>query len=387
MSQLKVLFLTPSPPWPADSGGRIRTSQLIERAGRAAKITLFSVVPKLHSELPPDSLAAACEEIRVFERERAWLSGRRKLTDLERAFYSRGLHTEVETELTSGSYDLVHIDEISIARAVENTRGTPVLLHHHKLDARLATDLAARERGLTDDEAAKISALEQRHAGIHSRHAACSNEEARYLEEQYGVRCAVVPNGVDATRYAPTDSPPVPDTIIFLGTLSYEPNVHGLEWFVAEVLPLLVRDRPAVRLKIVGLDPAPPVLALAGDHVEIVGPVPDPVEHLHAATCSIAPLFIGGGTRIKILESLAAGCPVVSTEVGAEGLELAPDAVSIADDAEAFSAAVLRILDEPDTARLRARETSAEVRARYSWGASASALLEAWEACCVRTPV
>jgi glycosyltransferase involved in cell wall biosynthesis len=151
-------------------------------------------------------------------------------------------------------------------------------------------------------------------------------------------------------------------------------------------MPLLAEDRPDLRLKIVGQDPSARVHALASDRVEVIGPVADPVPHLHAATCSIAPLFIGGGTRIKILESLAAGCPVVSTSVGAEALDLAPDSLSLADGSGAFRAAILSILDDPAAAHAKARTSSAAVRARYSWEASAAALLDAWESCCAKTP-
>lgn len=383
MSRLRVLFLTPTVPWPADSGGRLRTSQLLQRAGREVEITLFSVAPPGQSIPPPPELESACANVHVFERARPGLLARLALSRLERSFHSRELFVATQAALSSGDFDLVHVDELSVARALGPACTAPALIHHHKLDARLLLDLSERRLGVTDGEVAKVRALEKKVARAYSSHATCSKEEASYLEERYEVRCAVVPNGVDADHYKPPSSPRDPETVLFFGTLSYEANVHGLEWFVHEVMPLLQRVRPSLRLQIVGSDPSPRVLALSSEHVEVIGPVPDPLPALQRASCSIAPLFIGGGTRIKILESLAAGCPVVSTAVGAEGLELPPGAISIATEPNAFSAAVLSLLDGADT---EAASTSSEhVRARYSWDASASALLEAWESCAVKT--
>jgi glycosyltransferase involved in cell wall biosynthesis len=380
-----VLFVAPALPWPANSGGRIRTSQLIEHAGCDARITLFAVSPPGPQASVPPSLSAACERIEVFERTRPSLLARLALSKLERSFHSHHLHSAVQAALSERAYDLVHIDELSVARAVGFTANAPVLVHHHKLDARLATALAEQRLGVSHGEVARVRALEHKVCRAHSSHATCSEEEASALEEQYGVSCAVIPNGVDEERHKPDDTPLHPETLLFIGTLSYEPNIHGLEWFVTEVLPILRAARPTVQLKIVGLDPTPRVSALSRDGVEVIGPVRDTLGHLCAAACSIAPLFIGGGTRIKILESLAVGCPVVSTSVGAEGLGLSSRALSIADGADAFSAALLSILEDPAAARAGARAGSQEIRDAHSWGASASALLEAWEACAART--
>ncbi len=385
MSGLRVLFVTPTTPWPANSGGRIRSSQLIERAGREARITLFSVSPPGEIKTAPQPLAEACERIEVFKKTRPSLLARFALSKLERSFYSHHLHSAVQAALSENSYDLVHIDELSVARAVGFSATAPVLVHHHKLDARFATELARHGEGVSDGEVARIRALERRVCRAHSSHATCSPQEARSLTEEYGVRCTVVPNGFDPEQYKPAERRPDPDTILFLGTLSYQPNVHGLEWFVTEVLPLLHASRPSLKLKIAGADPSPRVLALRSERVDVIGPVKDPAEHLRSAACSIAPLFIGGGTRIKILESLAAACPVVSTSVGAEGLTLPPDSALIADGADAFSKALLSILDDPKSAETAALCASATMHERHSWGASASALLEAWEDCASKT--
>ena len=386
MSGPRVLFVTPTTPWPANSGGRIRTSQLIERAGSDARITLFSVSPPGVNMPAPERLSDACERIEVFEKTRPGLLARLALSQLERSFHSHHLHSAVQAALTEGSYDLVHIDELSVARTLGFSSTTPALIHHHKLDSRLATELAQHAQGVSDGEVARIRALERRVCRAHRSHAVCSSNEARYLTEKYSARCAVVPNGFDAEVFKPGGESPAQDCILFLGTLSYQPNVQGLEWFVRRVLPLVHAKRPGIKLKIAGLDPTPRVRALGNDRIEVLGEVSDPAEHFHRATCSIAPLLIGGGTRIKILESLAAACPVVSTSVGAEGLNLPEGSAMIADGEASFSAALLSLFDDVKKASDTALLTSRALQERYSWGASASALLEAWEDCASKTP-
>ena len=383
MSRPRVLFLTPTMPWPEDSGGRLRTSQLLRRAGRDAELTLFSVETPGQSAQPPAHLESACREIRVFPRARPGLLARLALPQLERSFYSRALSDATQVALASRAFDVVHVDELSGARALGFSSQVPALIHHHKLDAHLHAKLSEHRRGVSDGEVAKVRALEKKVARAHSAHATCSEVEARLLRDRYGVRCAVIPNGVDADRFQPAEAPREAETLLFVGTLDYEPNIHGLEWFVAEVMPRLLRERPELRLQIAGSAPSDRALRLAGEGVEVLGPVSDPLPLLQRSSCSIAPLFIGGGTRIKILESLAACCPVVSTPVGAEGLELPPGALPMASTPEAFSAAILSQLAAPDAER--SRSTSDYVRSSYSWDVSAAALLEAWESCAAST--
>jgi glycosyltransferase involved in cell wall biosynthesis len=159
------------------------------------------------------------------------------------------------------------------------------------------------------------------------------------------------------------------DTLVFIGTLAYHPNIHALQFFMDEVLPLIKRRGPHVRFWIVGASPGPAVQAMAKQEgVEVFASVPDVRPYLAASTVAIVPLRLGSGTRLKILEALAAHLPVVSTTFGAEGLDLEPGRdVLLADTAGAFAEAVWSLLECPDRAQELAHHGWETVRRAYSW--------------------
>jgi glycosyltransferase involved in cell wall biosynthesis len=191
---------------------------------------------------------------------------------------------------------------------------------------------------------------------------------------------AVVPNGVDCARYAhlPAGRRTGPPTVMFLGAMSWEPNVAAAEFLARDVLPALLPRVPDVRLRIVGRDPTPRVQRLAGDRVEVTGSVPDVLAPLADAHVLAVPLLAGGGTRLKILEAFAAGLPVVSTPVGCEGIAADPDRHLVVAETPAFAEALARTLLAPEAAATMAAAARVLARDRYDWdaiGAGASAAI------------
>jgi len=189
----------------------------------------------------------------------------------------------------------------------------------------------------------------------------------------------VIPNGVDTVAFQPSDRPEYQraDELIFVGKLDYGPNVDGLLWFVREVWPIVRLARPSAQLRVVGRDPNAAVLALderAG--IRVVGEVADTRPHLEAAAVAIVPLRRGGGTRLKILEALAAGRPVVSTTVGAEGLDLPSDAISTTDGAEEFAREVLDLLSDPVRRAAMSRRGRTAVCDHFGWDSIVTRLEE-----------
>ena len=191
------------------------------------------------------------------------------------------------------------------------------------------------------------------------------------------LQAAVVPNAVDVDEFRPRPGDPAPDgaTVLFFGAINYFPNVDGLGFFLREVWPILERSHPRARLKIVGQAPTPEILAHAGPRIEVTGRVPDLRPHLSAAAVTIAPLRIGGGTRFKILEAMAMARPVVSTPIGAEGLEAEPGRqLLLAETAEDFAAAVGRVLDDAALGSRLGAAGRMLVEERYSWQAAGERL-------------
>ena len=161
-----------------------------------------------------------------------------------------------------------------------------------------------------------------------------------------------------------------PETLIFFGGMGYAPNVDGSSRFlVREVLPLVWAVRPAVRLLLVGSNPAPEVKALAGPQVEVTGTVPAVLLYLRRAALAIVPLRSGGGTRLKILEAMAAGTPVVSTRLGAEGLDLVDreEAWLTQCSAAEIAEAILTLLATPAAAERMAVAARRRAERDFDW--------------------
>lgn len=252
----------------------------------------------------------------------------------------------------------------------------PVIIDTHNLDSELmrryATYLRGPRRWYASRTVSRLAGLEARAFPEASEVWVCSTEERDHIAARYGVDAGVVPNGVDCSRFAAIGGREVPGRLLFFGTMNYRPNQDGLRYFLDEVLPLLRHTDPDVHLRVVGRG-APPVLierCRTTPGVEYVGLVSDIRDELATASIVVVPLRMGGGTRLKILEALASGRPVVSTTVGAEGLHLeAGRQIVLADEARAFALEVHRLLaDRPRRDRIAAAGRAA-ARARYDWAA------------------
>jgi glycosyltransferase involved in cell wall biosynthesis len=183
------------------------------------------------------------------------------------------------------------------------------------------------------------------------------------------LRLAVVPNGVDTTACAGSFGDPQADTMIYPGALSYDPNFDAVAHFLGAIWPRLRVARPGVQLRVTGRAAPEQIAALpSADGVEFTGYLDDVRPAVARAWAEVVPLRKGGGTRLKVLEALALGTPVVSTSKGVEGLELEDERqVLIADTADAFAAATERLLGQPELRASLAAAGRQAVRERYDW--------------------
>ena len=200
---------------------------------------------------------------------------------------------------------------------------------------------------------------------------AVSEADANLMRTMFGIKAVTaVPTGVDVEYFTPRGpAEPVAD-LVFVGSMDWMPNSDGILFFVREVLPLIRRKRPDCSLAIVGRQPGGEIRALADADPKILvtGTVPDVRPYLWGSPVSIVPLRIGGGTRLKIYEAMAAQTAVVSTTIGAEGLDVKPPAnIRIADEPQAFADACLDLLNDAGERNRMVRETAALVSSRFSW--------------------
>jgi glycosyltransferase involved in cell wall biosynthesis len=200
---------------------------------------------------------------------------------------------------------------------------------------------------------------------------AVSVDDAHTMRSLYGAtRVSSIPTGVDIEYFAPPPATTPVGDLVFLGAMDWRPNVDGLNWFTDHVLPLIRACRPGCSLAVVGRHPTAEVRSLAGSdqHIHVTGTVDDVRPYLWHSAVSIVPLRIAGGTRLKIYEAMAARIPVVSTSVGAEGLDIRDgENIAIADSPQQFAQACLELLDDSSARQRMAANAWEMIAACYSW--------------------
>ncbi|MBV9502243.1 MAG: glycosyltransferase [Acidobacteriaceae bacterium] len=197
-----------------------------------------------------------------------------------------------------------------------------------------------------------------------------SELDERIMRDRFGIAStSSVPTGVDLNFFERRREPARSHDLVFVGSMDWMPNIDGMRWFLDEIFPMIRRRRPDTKLAIVGRNP--PASLMAATHhplVTVTGTVPDVRPYLWGSAISIVPLRVGGGTRLKIFEAMAAGTPVVSTTVGAEGLPVRHgDNIRLADTSADFAAECLNLLENEPVRQTTAANGLELIRARFSW--------------------
>lgn len=384
---MRVLVVCPFVPWPLDSGGRIRTFHLMRALSAGAQagttVELWCVADERDSKPLEAELQRAIPDARLFPRSPASPFERITRAKVERWFASDALRAALAERFRTDPPDLVHVDEMSVLRSVP-AAPCPLLVHHSKLDVEFHA-LAHGDGPAARIDRAKLRRLEGLAAERARHHVVCSpGDRERLLSRHPQLKVTAVPSGFDPEYFTPDWCDAVerePGALLMLGSLDYEPNVDGLEHWIDAIEPLIPRE---THLRVVGRGPTPRVRALIararehGARIELIGPVDDVRPELARAQALVVPLRIGGGTRLKIAEALAMCTPVISTSIGAEGLDLGPQHLALADSPEAFAKAIRRLGEDPSGTRERVDAGHLEVEQNLAWPRLAERLGSAW---------
>lgn len=367
---------------------------------RRHRITALSLIsPEYDRALSLSAMREYCSEVVLVPSAR-WGTAVKRLIQLRSLAsprsYVRLLHElrplreALHETLTARAYDVVTVELPFLAQhqlelAPPGRRPPRLVLDEHNIEFDLARQQTGSKLSLPRRIFNGIDWRKQRREELRAWRrfdgvSFCSTaDQSRARALVPSIRSAVVPNAVDVQYFKPRADDPPPDgrTVIFFGAINYFPNVDGLRWLLRQVWPLVEKTHPHARLKIVGQQPTEEILAFRGPRVEVTGKVDDLRPHLAAAAVSVAPLRIGGGTRFKILEGMAMSKPIVSTAIGAEGIEGDPGGhFLIAEDPSSFAAAIGRLLDDPAFGARLGSEGRALVERRYSWDAAVRPLEE-----------
>jgi polysaccharide biosynthesis protein PslH len=235
----------------------------------------------------------------------------------------------------------------------------------------------------------QVRAWERRWPGRADAVTVCSQRDAERLQDLVAAlpEVRVVPNGIDLDDVPFHDGPREPATLLFVGGMAYAPNIDGALRLARDVMPRVWESRPETALLLVGKDPPPEVRELEGDRVAVTGEVESVRPYLDRATLAAIPLRTGGGTRIKILEAMAAGVPVVTTPLGAEGLDLEHGREAwIADSDGELAAGILQLLSDRHRAATLAAAARRRAEADFGWDRSARELAALLTSCAAAPP-
>jgi glycosyltransferase involved in cell wall biosynthesis len=384
---VRILFVTPDLPLPAHKGTAVRNAALLRAAAQRHEVALVSFAG---DGVPVDpELREICRHVDTVTLRPPSTPARiaglvSTQPDMVRRFRSDALTALVRKGIERFRPEVVQIEGLelgaTIGAAREDGRAATILDEHNCQHGLIRSTI--EQNGAARGPRAvwsrlqypRVRRFERRMCRAADLVVAVSEEDASCLRElDEGVTVALVPNGVDVPTLGGIERRPAePPRLLFAGTMDYRPNVDGIVWFVREIWPRL--EREGFALDIVGRDPLPSVRALAGAGVSVVGGVPSMAPYLSRAAAAVIPIRSGGGSRLKVLEAMAAGVPVVSTSVGIAGVAATPGLHHLcADDAEGFAEAIRRTLADPAGARERARAARALVDSTYDLSAVARA--------------
>jgi glycosyltransferase involved in cell wall biosynthesis len=359
--QREILLVTPFLPFPPDFGGAIRIYEFIRALSTEHRVIVLApvtddeadavrqlgdicdvtAVPARSTLRQPAGLVKRIAQLRSAASPRSFA---------ELAAWNPQMQAVMDRLFMTRHIDLVHYEFAQMAR-YQPSRPCPTVLDNqnieHELLERVARTSQSTPRRLFNNmEWRKVRRLEHSAWRSVTLNLATSERDAEQIRAATDVPVVVVPNGVDVNAYAAAaSSPRTPGRVVFVGAMRHQPNADGARWYLREVHSLVQAAVPEATVEIVGADPPDDLVQMRSASVSVTGRVESVVPHVAASSVVVVPLHAGGGTRLKILEAFAAGVPVVSTTIGAEGLDVIPGRhLLIADTAREFASAVIAVL-------------------------------------------
>jgi glycosyltransferase involved in cell wall biosynthesis len=400
---MRILFLTGQVPYPPQAGGALRTYGLLDglhRAGHTLDLLTFCEPGQAEPSTTP--LANLCQQIHAVPTPTRSIKTRLRdllfsnQADMARRFYSPEYSSALSTLLAQNDYDLVHIESLEMAAYLPIIRSqSGIHIIYDSFNAEF--DLQRLIFNIDRHDPARLpgaiySLIQWRRLTRFERYVcqqvdrviAVSEPDAKAFRKLApNAAVDVVPNGIYVDEYTQPSSQLELGSaaLLFTGTMNYRPNVDAVLWFADNVLSEIRKAVPDVRLFIVGNKPHERLNSIRQrTDIEVTGYVQDVLPFLHSASVYVAPLRMGSGTRLKLLQAMAAGCPIVSTHVGAQGLDVTSGREMIlADDAISFAQATITLLRDSKLRQGLASAAHQLVCERYDWSVIIPRLLHVYQ--------
>lgn len=382
---MRILWVKPGKLLPLDTGGKLRTYNILRHLSAGHDLTYLSYYGGQRDEAYEREVLTHVPGTVSVSTGAPEATGLQRYGDYLRQFpksspysISKFTHPQVQKLLrewiAERKFDVAVCDFLASTLNFPKHLATPTALFQHNVETILwkrkaEVEMKWLDRSVSKMEYAKMRRIEPEQVRRFHHVIAVSETDRQAMSAMVDPsHISVVPTGVDLSKYQydPSVQPSGP-LVVFTGSMDWAANIDGVEFFCKEIWPLVLAKVPNAHFRIVGRDPHPRVKALASSTVEVTGTVPSVVDHLREAAVFIIPLRIGGGTRIKIYEGMAMGKATVSTTVGAEGLDVQHGRdILLEDSAAGFAGAILTFLQN-DEARRRYEAAAAATARKYDW--------------------
>ena len=387
---MNVLLLTQIVPYPPDSGPKVKTYHVLRYLSQRGHRVTLACFARTAERPHLESLRPLCVAVHAVPLRRSRLADVRAYTRSLRAGAPflvvrddlPAMRALVARLTRAEAFDIIHADQLTMGQFALGARGPRRVFDAHNavwtIVQRSAQTAKPLIRPLLGREARLIKQYEGKLCRQMDAVLAVSEADRLKLLEAGGRadNITVVPIAVDTRTLARVTPSPGSQNIVTMGTLYYPPNADGVRWFMREVFPRVQAQVPAARMTIIGPRPPRDLARLAhGDKIQVTGYVPDLAPYLAQAALMVVPVRAGSGMRVRILEALARGVPVVTTTMGAEGIEVRDgEHLLLADTPDAFAAAVTRLLADPALRRSLAGNGRRLVEQQYDWQVALPAL-------------
>jgi sugar transferase (PEP-CTERM/EpsH1 system associated) len=395
---MRILMITSHLPYPTNSGYPLRIYNLLYRLARGHEIWLATFIPAGQSATYVSHLQKFCQGIEtvVFQNKGvldhpldALLYLMKGLPPDLRIYRSHELTAKIRDLINRIDFDIIQIEDshmgIYLERIPKEIHPKTLLTFHdvnfRKYDRMTQVETKNTRKARIWLHSRMMRCWEPFYAEKFGRCIAMSDSDRCLLQAANPrLKIDVIPNGVDTNQYQPLPYSENVPVLIFVGNMAYRPNIDAVTYFCLSIYPRIKREFPQVEFWIVGKNPSSEVIRLSGNGVRVTGQVDDLVPYYSSSAVSVVPLRAGGGTRLKILEAMALGRPVVTTLIGCEGLDVVNGKhLLIADSPNQFAEHTLQLLRNKQTWLSITQQARDLVVNRYDWDVIAQSLEHLFE--------
>ncbi|ETJ20633.1 Glycosyl transferase group 1 [human gut metagenome] len=335
----KILFLTTELPYPTDNGGKIRTFNMLKSIHDSYEINLVCFSEKVEVKQEVLQLKKICSEVHVVNKiyrnsksnfntiKNALVSIVKNKPFIVEKFNDKKYENIIKRLINSNEYTNVIIDHLPIAIYLDVLSNQKIMLSQHNCEYLILKRRYEKEKNIIKKfyiwtEFLKTKNYEKNVCSKVDKVIVLSEEDKKCIvhEDYKGENIAIIPISVETT-YVKKHYNHTVKNILFLGTMSWYPNEHGILWFLKNVWKDILKINSDMKLYIVGNNPSDEIKSYSSENVIVTGYVDSVDEYIEKCDICVVPLFIGGGMRVKILECMAKGIPCISTSIGAEGIE------------------------------------------------------------------